>query len=127
MSERGKRASVLVIDDEEILANAVKRLLSSLHDVTVVHRIADARSALASSNFDAIVCDLMLPDGTGMELHAEIVARDPRLAGRMLFTTGGAYTDVASSFLASVSNPHIEKPFDVKALRAAVGALVDSA
>jgi DNA-binding NtrC family response regulator len=127
MIERGKRASVLVIDDEEILANAVKRLLSSLHDVTVVHRIADARSALASSNFDAIVCDLMLPDGTGMELHAEIVARDPRLAGRMLFTTGGAYTDVASTFLASVSNPHIEKPFDVKALRAAVGALVDSA
>lgn len=127
MTEPGQRATVLVIDDEEILANAVKRLLSSLHDVTVVHRIADARAALEGRTFDAIVCDLMLPDGTGMELHAEVLARDARLAGRMLFTTGGAYTDVASAFLAGVPNPHIEKPFDVKALRAAVAALLDSA
>ncbi len=119
---------VLVIDDEEALANAIRRFLSPLHEVFVANRMSEARDLLGEGmRYDVIICDLMLPDGTGMELHAELAARDPGLAARMIFATGGAYTDAASSFLASVPNPRIEKPFNLRELRALVGTLVAAA
>jgi CheY-like chemotaxis protein len=54
----------------------------------------------------------MLPDMTGMELHARITAMDPGLAARTVFHTGGAYTDAAREFLERVENPQLSKPFD---------------
>jgi CheY-like chemotaxis protein len=67
-----------------------------------------------------ILCDLMMPDMTGMDLHADLVRRDPRVAERMVFLTGGAFTGDARRFLDEVPNARLEKPFDVGALRAAV-------
>jgi DNA-binding response OmpR family regulator len=119
------KGSVLVIDDEEALANAIRRFLSSAHDVTVATRVADARALIASgTHFDVIICDLMLPDGTGMELHAELKASDPALADRMVFATGGAYTEAAMAFLAAVPNLRVEKPFNLRELRVLVGTLI---
>lgn len=119
------RGSVLVIDDEEALANAIRRFLSSAHEVTVAHRVGEARALIAGGkHFDVIICDLMLPDGTGMELHAELLASDPALAERMVFATGGAYTDAAVAFLGSVPNLRIEKPFNLRELRVLVGTLI---
>ena len=66
--------------------------------------------------FDGIVCDLMMPDVTGMDLHAWLVEHQPDLADRMLFITGGAFTPRARQFLASVNNPCFEKPPDTARL-----------
>jgi len=57
---------------------------------------------------------------TGMELHAELSRFAPELAGRMIFVTGGAFTDKARRFLSEPPKEHIEKPFDAGNLRAIV-------
>ena len=116
------RAKVLVVDDEPMVGTAVRRLLSG-HDVTVVQRAADAQALLdQDAAYDLILCDLMMPEMTGMALHAWLEARSPALAARMTFVTGGAFTDEAREFLERHGDRRLEKPFDVAALRAAVAA-----
>ena len=69
-----------------------------------------------------VLCDLMMPGLSGMELHERLARSAPEVARRMVFLTGGAFTDGAREFLARVPNPRIEKPFEPSALREAVAA-----
>ncbi len=120
-----RRGRVLVVDDEPGVANAVRRILAPEHDVVVATRAADARDAIArGERFDAILCDLMMPQMTGMELHAELVRLAPDQADRMVVMTGGAFTEGGREFLGRVALPRIEKPFDPGRLEAVVRALV---
>jgi CheY-like chemotaxis protein len=119
-----RRGTVLVIDDEEPLAQAIKRFLSEDHDVAVANSAATALDILATRRFDVILCDLMMPQVTGMQFHAELVRLDPAQAARVVFVTGGAFTVSAREFLDQVANPRIEKPFELSHLRALVNELV---
>jgi CheY-like chemotaxis protein len=62
----------------------------------------------------------MMGDMTGMDFHQRLAARSPELAQRIVFMTGGVFTDAARDFLAGIPNACVEKPFDLKALRALV-------
>ncbi len=124
---------ILVIDDEELVARAVQRILSDKHEA-VQHEVVidtDAGSALSRLRrdpaFDVIVCDLMMPETTGMELHDQLARTAPDLSAKMVFLTGGAFTQQARTFLHRVPNPRLEKPFDPNALRAVVGDLLSRA
>jgi CheY-like chemotaxis protein len=109
----------MVIDDEPALASTIRRILSKDCDVEVT---IDAREALSrlveGGHYDVVLCDLMMPEMTGMDLHAEIARRRPGLERRFVFMTGGAFTPRASEFLASVKNRRLEKPFDTATLKA---------
>ena len=116
---------MLVIDDEDSLVQAIKRYLSQDHEV---EGITSARVAIekivAGEHFDAIVCDLMMPQVTGMDVYAAMTKLDPAIAERIVFVTGGAFTESARRFLDATPNPHIEKPFDLKTLRNLVNDLI---
>jgi len=120
-----RRGAILVIDDEESLGLAIKRYLSVQHDVTTV---TGARAALdlleAGHRYDVIFCDLMMPQITGMELHAEMTRRFADQVERMIFVTGGAFTATAREFLDNVRNRRVEKPFDLKVLRGLVNEMI---
>ncbi len=115
-----RRGQVMVVDDEELVVRGVKRILAKEHDITT----ATAREALAicaaGRRFDLILCDLMMPDMTGMDLHEELSRVAPDQANRMIFLTGGAFTARARQFLSETPKEHIEKPFDPANLRAVV-------
>jgi CheY-like chemotaxis protein len=76
--------------------------------------------------FDLVLCDLMMPDMTGMDLHAELSIIAPEQASGMIFLTGGAFTENARTFLANPPKEHIEKPFDASNLRATVRRYLQS-
>jgi PAS domain S-box-containing protein len=113
-----RRARVLVVDDEPLVRRAVQRILSPPHDVQVQ---SDGREALATllgeGGYDLVLCDLMMPGMSGMELHRRVAERAPALAARFVFLTGGAFTPGARDFLQRVPNPRVEKPFEPAALR----------
>jgi signal transduction histidine kinase/CheY-like chemotaxis protein len=114
-----KRGRVLVIDDEPVLAKALGRSLASEYEVVVISSAPDALDRLRlGEGFDAILCDLVMPQVTGMDLYAELASTRPALAARMIFMTGGTFTARARDFLAAVPNPAIDKPFDLAALSA---------
>ena len=109
---------ILVVDDEPMIAAAVQRCLRRDHLVTVLH---DARTALehivAGERFDLILCDVMMPHMTGMDLHRALAASLPQQAAAMVFLTGGAFTEAAIAFLGSVENLRVDKPFSNEDLR----------
>jgi CheY-like chemotaxis protein len=109
---------VLVVDDEPMLGASLERLLASEHEVTTVPDGADALELLAGgAAFDVILCDLMMPNMTGMDLHRELERIDPALLRRLVFITGGAFTPRAACFLDTVANPRLKKPVDPRRLR----------
>jgi PAS domain S-box-containing protein len=116
---------VLVIDDDPLVGVAIRRILKD-HAVTVVKSGKAGLEMLLGqgSLFHTILCDLMMPDMSGMELHAEVSRTAPQLLARIVFITGGAFTPAATAFLDSVPNQRLEKPFDTRNLRALVESMV---
>ncbi len=102
------RKRILVIDDERHIAQAVERLLEDEHEAVSVTSAKEAMEIFESDwAFDGIICDLMMPNVTGMDLHEWLVKHHPDLADRMIFVTGGAFTPRARTFLERVDNPRL--------------------
>jgi signal transduction histidine kinase/ActR/RegA family two-component response regulator len=109
-------ARVLIIDDEPMIHRALTRLLK--HQVVVpALGITTALAALAEQpEFDLILCDLMMSDGTGMDFYEHLKKSQPELLDRVVFMTGGAFTDRARRFVEEVPNHKVMKPLDEQTL-----------
>jgi PAS domain S-box-containing protein len=121
----GRRGRVLVVDDDPLVGTALHRALARDHELVVLTSAREARERIAGGErFDAILCDLMMPDVTGMDLHRTLAAQAPDQAERMVLITGGAFTPSAVRFLDEVPNPRVEKPFDAAQVREVVRRVV---
>lgn len=124
----GTRPRVLVVDDEPLVCASLYRVLSRTFDV-VPH--TSARHALslvrAGEPFDAVLCDLMMPEMSGVEFHEELSRLRPALAAEVLFLSGGAFTASSQSFLSRVPNVCVQKPFDPGELVSLLGERCRSA
>lgn len=117
---RPGRPRVLVVDDEILVGRSLARQLGGAFEVSVESAAEDVlRRARAGESWDVLLCDLMMPGMSGMELEAALAELRPELVPRMLFLTGGAFTDAAREFLDS-GRPWLEKPVGMAELRAAV-------
>ena len=112
---------VLVIDDEVAVSRTIQRLLGDRHDVVILTSGLEALIMLEGGEaFDLVLCDMSMPEVSGIELYNRAVSARPELADRFVFMTGGTFTAAAREFLEKSSNRRIEKPFDVDRLRAIV-------
>ncbi len=114
---------ILVVDDEELVARNLARMLSP-HRVDVAQSGREALDRCANHGYDVVLCDLMMPDITGMELYTKLVAADPTAASKFLFMTGGAFTDKAREFLDKFPTRCLEKPISKTDLHRAVSELI---
>ncbi|MBF0462228.1 MAG: sigma 54-interacting transcriptional regulator [Magnetococcales bacterium] len=72
-------ASVLVVDDDELIQDMTSIILSRFGHATVIaSSLEQATEALQQQTFDLVIADLRLPDGSGLQLLAEIRQRCPR-------------------------------------------------
>ena len=84
-----------------------------------------ARQLLArDQDFDLILCDMMMPEVSGVDLHAWLSDENPELAKQLIFVTGGAFTPRAREYLNHVDNERLEKPFDMVELRKIVASRI---
>mgnify|MGYP002363314360 FL=1 len=114
-----RRLRVLIVDDEPTVANALRRALAREHEVTAVFAAEDAlQLADQHTEFDVVLCDLMMPGLSGADLYEALKERAPTLAQRMVFMTGGAYTRTARAFVEHPARILLDKPFDLGAVRA---------
>ncbi len=121
----GRRGWVLVIDDELAIGEAIRRLLTPEHDVIVLTSARQAHQRIVlGERFDVIICDLMMPEMTGMDLHTELARLAPDQAARMVLLTGGAFTSRGREFLQRVPNQRLEKPFDAQDIHTVVRGFV---
>ncbi len=113
-----RRSRVLIIDDEPMVGKSLRRLLGSEHEVEVLAHAGEAVARIrAGERFDTILCDLLMPEVSGMGVYRALSEAAPDQARRIIFMTGGAFTAEALEFLSQVPNPKVDKPIDFEALR----------
>lgn len=123
-----RRGRVLVIDDEPTLLGLVCQILRLDHEVEgTVDPLEALARVEAGERYDVILCDLMMPEMSGVDLFHAIQRFAPHVASRMVFLTAGAFSEKARSFLERGAAPYLEKPIEPDALRAAVSARVAAA
>ncbi len=103
-------ARLLIVDDEPHVTGVLGRILK-IHEVHTRCSGSAAQELIAKDPaFDAILCDLIMPLGSGIELYDWLEERDPGLASRMIFMTGGAFTPAAAQFASRMAGRVLTKP-----------------
>jgi CheY-like chemotaxis protein len=74
----------------------------------------------SGESFDRVLCDVMMPETSGVDFYDAVKKIRPELLPRILFMTGGAFSARAAAFLSAIPNVTVEKPFEPLSLRAAV-------
>lgn len=117
-------ARVLVIDDESMILETLKRRLERAgHAVVCAASAAEAIAAITEdASFDLVVSDVTMPVMTGVQLHAKLVLSHQEVAERMIFITGGIQDPGAEQYLAGIPNLLLQKPIQADQLLALVAA-----
>jgi PAS domain S-box-containing protein len=111
------RSRLLVIDDEPNIGKSFERSLPE-HDVTFVDSGREGVRLLDEGRqFDLIFCDVMMPDMTGRDVHEQISERHTGMLDKIVFMTGGAFTERAAEFIERVNARRVDKPFDLGTIR----------
>ncbi|MEM7435319.1 MAG: ATP-binding protein [Myxococcota bacterium] len=122
----GRRLSVLVVDDEPVIARLIQKALVD-HDVTIANDGREAVALMGTHSYDVILCDLIMPEMTGMDVYRAALQRAVPVHERIVFMTGGAFTQRAQDFLQRVPNLRIEKPFELSHLERTIEEAADAA
>ena len=113
-----RAASVLVVDDEPLILESIRLVLSNEFAVAVTTLPEQALAWMTSGGpYDVVLCDVMMPGMNGIELRDRIHAVSPEQAARIVFVTGGALLPDVRAMLERVPNAWLEKPIDVDSLR----------
>lgn len=123
-TDEAARKRILIVDDDRPVAAAVALELED-HDVVVAGSGREAFEILRHDpGFDVVLCDLMMPEMSGMDLYTWLRPIEPALVDRFVFMSGGAFTPRAERFLAETTNPRLDKPFPPDELRRMIDGVV---
>lgn len=117
---------ILVVDDDPLVTSLLESTLQAQgYGARCVSSVGDAKSALSSEEFAAILLDMFLPDGDGKAVLAQALDLDPRPA--VLIMTARADIRGAVEAMKLGASDYIEKPFDVEDLAARLARALDTA
>ncbi|MBW2735990.1 MAG: response regulator, partial [Deltaproteobacteria bacterium] len=118
---------VLIVDDERGIRDVIVHMLRG-HEVVEAESGAVAKVILENDQgFDLILCDVMMPNGSGIDLHAWLACEHPFLAEQLVFISGGAFTARSREYLSKVENLRLEKPFEVDEFKTFVSDWLENA
>jgi two-component system NtrC family sensor kinase len=120
-----RRLRVLVVDDEPHILHYMRATLEAWGHIPVV--AADGDEALARATqeqFDLIISDLRMPRFGGREFYEELVRQNPRMAARLVFSTGDTVRGDTLAFLETLDRPYLHKPFSLAELRTLLADVV---
>jgi len=114
---------ILLVEDDPVLSDGIKVGLGMIGwTIDHVSRCGDAQAAIAATEFDAVVLDLMLPDGSGLDVLADIRLR--RNATPVLLLTALDDTKDRVRGLDAGADDYLGKPFDLAELAARLRSIV---
>jgi len=107
---------VLVIDDTPAVSATVRLLLEGLCDVTIAANAAEAVAAITGTRFEAVLCDLYLPDASVEELATRLGQADPGLISHLVLMSGAIDDPLPGMFGQVPPNRRLRKPFSLEEL-----------
>jgi len=117
---------ILLLDDHAELAETIQTYLSADNlEVTVVHNGVEGLKLVMCREFDAIVCDLMMPHLPGDKFYWAATRVKPHLANRFLFITGFGRSPAFQGLPEHAKEHVIFKPFNVADLKAAIFEILE--
>ena len=116
---------ILIIDDDPMVRRTLTRRLAKNYEVQDVSSSTEALDKLSSTPFDIILCDLMMPEETGMEFFERLKSAEPHLKDQVIFITGGAVTQDAADFLEKTNAAVLKKPFRHRELQRQINDTLD--
>jgi DNA-binding response OmpR family regulator len=112
------KPTVLVVDDDPMIAKLLEKILASRYSVIAVFDGASAIAECRAKKPDAVFCDLRMPNISGPDVYRAVTSTDPSLGARFVFVT--AYREEAAvDFFRSLPNRIIKKPFTMREVLAA--------
>ncbi|MSU62881.1 MAG: response regulator [Pedosphaera sp.] len=118
---RGGNCSILLLDDNVELAEAMKTYLEmERYEVTIVENGIEGLKSIMRSDFDVVVCDLMMPSLSGDKFFQAVEKVKPHLCDRFLFITGFGRSAALSALGGRADGRVIFKPFNMSDLSAAI-------
>ncbi len=116
--------NLLIVDDEVSLRDFLTIVFEEEGwRVETAASLGDARAAIQKNEPDLILCDLMLPDGSGLDLLRDAKAQNPSIA--VIMITAHTSTKSAVEALKSGAFDYIAKPFDIDEMKIIVGNAVE--
>jgi two-component system response regulator PilR (NtrC family) len=107
---------ILIVDDEASLLEFLGLLFEEEgFEVTAASSFREGRARAAERDHDLILCDIMMPDGNGLDLLREVKERDPHAA--VIMMTAYSSTESAIEAMKRGAYDYISKPFDVEELK----------
>jgi signal transduction histidine kinase/ActR/RegA family two-component response regulator len=119
-----RRLRLLIVDDEVLVARAVRRVFDKEFRVEIALDGQSALEKLRKTDFDVVLCDVMMPGITGLDVYRQVRSENEPLARRFVFATGGLFSQELSDSVKRLSNMIVEKPFDPAELRRVILAAV---
>ena len=118
------RRKALVVDDEESNAALVRRVLAAAgYDVESTTLARRALVMIERTAYDAVVCDVKMPELSGQELYGRVCQIRPEMTRRFIFITGDIEGEDTRQFLTETRCSYFLKPFNLEKLTAAVDTL----
>lgn len=124
---RGERAALIVDDEAEVGRLLSEMLAGQGFRCDVVTSGEAAQALLLRRDYDAILCDVRMPDIDGPALFTWISEHRPHLCARTAFVTGDTLGAAAGAFLTRSGRPSLEKPFVPVDLRRLMAELAPEA
>ena len=119
-----RRRKALVVDDEESNAALVRRVLANAgYDVESTTLSRRALVMIERTPYDAVICDVKMPELSGQELYGRACQIRPEMARRFIFITGDIDGQDTREFLEETRCSYFMKPFNLERLTAAVDML----
>jgi DNA-binding NtrC family response regulator len=116
-----KYKRVLLLEDDEMLKTAIKEYLeTNFYEVVAVSNGAEGVRAVLKQEFDAIVCDMMMPKLPGDMFYTAVERMRPHLCKRFIFITGHRGNPKVNDFIKQVKGAMLNKPFRMDDLIEAV-------
>jgi CheY-like chemotaxis protein len=112
---------ILVVDDESAIRKLCQRIL--IEEGFAVDTASDGKAALAmisEQDYELCLVDIKMPLMDGKELYESLQKIYPRIALRVVFSTGSAIGEKTESFFQSSGRPILRKPFTSEELKAKV-------
>lgn len=109
---------ILIVEDDIALSNGIKLALKSDDYLfTSAYNFEAAKTEIGSKQFDLIILDINLPDGSGLDLLSAI--RESSSVPVIVLTANDMETDIITGFETGADD-YITKPFSLMVLRARV-------
>ncbi|HYP88834.1 MAG TPA: response regulator [Polyangiaceae bacterium] len=121
--------TLLLVDDDMAVLSGFRRHLQA-EDISIEFALSGGqalRRMLSDTPPDAVVCDMLLPDISGVEVFRRAVEADPSYRQRFAVATGGAAVPEVAMFLASFGGPVLKKPIEAAQLSRAVRSCLTGA